>query len=279
MKQIALDEKWPDSWKYSYAYDLMELHGDVSHRGYAYAYDARRRNTLDLVRQVAPSGGRILDVAGAQGNFSLALAELGYDVTWNDLREDLVGYVKLKYERGNIRYAPGDVFGLGFRAEFDVVLITEIIEHVAHPDRFLVQITQFVKPGGHIVMTTPNGKYFRNNLPKFSECADPAVFESQQFQPNADGHIFLLHPNEIAKIAKEAQLSVEEIRLFTNSLTNGHMKMEALLKITPRGVIKAFENSTTKLPWAIRQRLSVGMAVLFARPPDLSAKSAERHAN
>lgn len=275
MMKIELDEKWPESWKYSYPYDRMELYGETTHRGYAYAYDARRRNTLDLVQRVASPGARILDVAAAQGNFSLALAELGYEVTWNDLREDLVGYVKLKHERGKIAYAPGDVFGLQFGAEFEVVLITEIIEHVAHPDRFLGQIAQFVKPGGHIVMTTPNGRYFRNPLPKFSECADPAIFESKQFQPNADGHIFLLHPDEIEPLAQQANLSVEEIRLFTNPLTNGHLKTEALLKITPRGLVNSFETATAKLPWGMRQRLSAGMAVLFARQPTATAKSRE----
>ena len=40
----------------------------------------------------------MLDLAAGQGNFSLALAERGYRVTWNDLRGDLEGYVRLKLD-------------------------------------------------------------------------------------------------------------------------------------------------------------------------------------
>src|SRR5439155_10644657 len=142
--------------------------GEIRNRGYAYAYARRRDETLALIQKVAQPPQSILDVAAAQGNFSLALAELGYSVTWNDIREELADYVRLKYERGSLEFAPGNAFELGFENRFDIVLITEIIEHVAHPDQFLRQVAQLVKPGGHIVMTTPNGGYFLNRLPRFS---------------------------------------------------------------------------------------------------------------
>src|SRR5262249_52414817 len=141
----------------------------------------------------------------------------------------------------------------------------EIIEHVAHPDAFLSQIAQYVKPGGYIVMTTPNGGYFRNRLPKFSECPDPSQYEAVQFQPNADGHIFLLHLDEIGPLAQKAGLAVVEIRLFINSLTNGHIKTGVLLKLLPRFSVEMIERLTSSLPMSLRNRLHTGMAVLCQR--------------
>ena len=91
LKRVDLDENWPASWKASYLYDLEEVYGRIKNRGYAYAYDRRRRATFSLVTEVLPPGARILDVAAAQGNFSIALAELGYEVTWNDMRAELAG--------------------------------------------------------------------------------------------------------------------------------------------------------------------------------------------
>jgi 2-polyprenyl-6-hydroxyphenyl methylase/3-demethylubiquinone-9 3-methyltransferase len=177
----------------------------------------------------------------------------------------LADYVKLKWEYGTIHFAPGDVFTLGFDSEFDVVLITEIIEHVAHPDEFLKKIAQIVKPGGYIVMTTPNGEYFRNPLPKFSDCTDSSQFEAVQFQPDADGHIFLLHLDEVENLAQQADLSVLETRLFTNPLTNCYLKLEALLNLLPRTWIDACETFTNHMPLTMRKKVHTSMAILFSR--------------
>jgi 2-polyprenyl-3-methyl-5-hydroxy-6-metoxy-1,4-benzoquinol methylase len=265
MKRIALDPTWPQSWKESHFYDQSEIYGEISHYGYAYAYENRRRETLQLLTEVLSPGARVLDVAAAQGNFSLALAELGFDVTWNDLRPELADYVRLKHERGQIEFAAGNAFELTFPALFDAVLITEVIEHVAHPDDFLAKAAALVKPGGYIVMTTPNGGYFKNPLPKFSECADPAVFESMQFKPNADGHIFLLHTDEIEPLAKRAGLTVDRIALFTNPLTAGHVKTETLLKVLPRRIVEIAERVSRSLPSALKKKALVQMAVRFRK--------------
>ena len=266
MKRIELQDNWLDSWKISYAYDQQEIYGEISNYGYAYAYENRRRETLQLLTEVLPLGARILDVAAAQGNFSLALAEMGYDVTWNDLREELMNYVWQKYERGQLQFAPGSAFDLYFPDFFDAILITEIIEHVAHPDEFLAKVAALVKPGGYIVMTTPNGAYFKNSLPKFSDCANPGVYEAAQFKPDAEGHIFLLHPDEICTLADRARLYVDERKLFTNPLTSGHMKTEKLLRLFPKRWIDMFETTTQRLPPALAEKALVQMAVRFRKP-------------
>nr|WP_299727830.1 methyltransferase domain-containing protein [Devosia sp.] len=140
------------------------------------------------------------------------------------------------------------------------------MEHVAHPDDFLAKIAALVMPGGSIVMTTPNGGYFKNRLPKFSNCVDPAVFESMQFKPNADGHIFLLHTDEIEPLARRAGLEVEKIVLFTSPLTAGHVKTEPLLKILPRPIVQVAETVSRSLPSTLKKKALVQMAVRFRKP-------------
>jgi 2-polyprenyl-3-methyl-5-hydroxy-6-metoxy-1,4-benzoquinol methylase len=265
MKKVLYQDTWKDSWKYSYPFDLLEIYGDLSCPEYTYAYANRRQQTLELVQKVAHPGAKVLDIAAAQGNFSLSLAEMGYDVTWNDLREELIDYVKLKWESGKIEYQPGNFFELNLDCQFDVVLATEVIEHVAHPDQFLVKIAQFLKPGGHIIVTTPNGEYFRNGLPKFSDCPDPSQYESLQFKPDADGHIFLLHLDEIRQLAGRAGLSVEESVLTTNSLTNGHIKLHYLLKIIPKFLVDLLENLTQHMPANIQRKIHTTTIVLLTR--------------
>jgi 2-polyprenyl-3-methyl-5-hydroxy-6-metoxy-1,4-benzoquinol methylase len=265
MKRIELQETWPESWKTTYPFDLAEIYGEGGTRGHAYAYQNRFRKTLELITEVLPKGARILDIAAAQGNFSLTLAELGYDVTWNDLRAEIAGYVQLKYEHGKIEFVPGNAFEIVFPSCFDGVLITEIIEHVAHPDDFLAKCSSLVRPGGYVFMTTPNGAYFKNKLPKFSECPDPSVYESIQFKPNADGHIFLLHPDEVEVLANRAGLRLDHFILFTNSLTNGHVKTEPLLKVLSKTMVDALEQLTDSLPGPVKEKLLVHMAARFVK--------------
>jgi len=62
------------------------------------------------------------------------------------------------------KFVTGNVFELSFPEVFDAVLITEVIEHVAHPDAFLKKVSALVRLGGCIVLTTPNGRYFRNRF-------------------------------------------------------------------------------------------------------------------
>lgn len=263
MKSVTFQDSWQKSWQDSYIYDQMEIYGDRTYPGYAYAYANRQKHILELIQKVAKPGAKILDVAAGQGNFTLTLAELGYEVTWNDLREELADYVKLKWEQGTVNYAPGNVFSLGFDSEFDVVLIAEIIEHVAHPDQFIQTVAQMVKPGGHIVMSTPNGEYFQNTLPKFSDCADPSQFETIQFKPNSDGHIFLLHLDEIDFIAAQAELSIVETRFFNNPITNGYLKSAILLKLMPKSWINSLENITKYLPLPWLKKINTSFVILL----------------
>ena len=261
MKRIASESHWPDSWRKSYDYDRQEIYGQISDRGYFYAYDNRRRHTIDLLTEVLPPTSRILDIGAAQGNFSLQLAEMGFEVTWNDLRGELADYVRLKHERGTLHFAVGNAFDLQFPEPFDAVLITEIIEHVAHPDNFLAKTAELLRPGGYIVMTTPNGGYFRNTLPRFSDCPDASVYEAVQFRPDADGHVFLLHTDEVHRFAEQSGLRVDKLKLFTNSLTNGHVKLNFALKLLPRSFVEHLEVLTERLPASITGRLMAQMAV------------------
>jgi 2-polyprenyl-6-hydroxyphenyl methylase/3-demethylubiquinone-9 3-methyltransferase len=262
MKRVPFDPSWQESIKISHHYDEAELWGSKSDLGYSYAYENRFKITIDLVTKAASPPAMILDLAAAQGNFTLHLAELGYRVVWNDLRAELADYVRQKYEFGHVEYMAGNIFDLPSElvGQFDVILATEIIEHVAHPDAFLQKLASLLKKDGTIVLTTPNGGYFRNRLPRFSQCPDPAVYEPVQFKPNSDGHIFLLHPEELTLLAGKAGLEVKELILCTNPLTNGHLKTQRFLRVLPKWIVDLNENLTRRLPLSVQHSLNLQIA-------------------
>jgi 2-polyprenyl-3-methyl-5-hydroxy-6-metoxy-1,4-benzoquinol methylase len=259
MKRVAFDPSWQESIKVSHHYDEVEIWGNKSNLGYTYAYENRFRVAIDLVTKAASPPAMVLDLAAAQGNFTLHLAELGYRVVWNDLRPELADYVRQKCEYGDVEYTAGNIFDLPPEeiGLFDVILATEVIEHVAHPDAFLQKLASLLKRNGTIVLTTPNGKHFRNRLPRFSECPDPSVYESVQFRPNSDGHIFLLHPDELLVLADKAGLVLKDLIFFTNPLTNGHLKSQPFLRVLPKWLVDLTENLTRRVPVSLQHYLNL----------------------
>ena len=52
--------------------------------------------------------------------------------------------------------------------QFDIVCCVEVIEHVQQDEVFVRQINRVLKPGGFLLITTPNGDYIRNEPPNFN---------------------------------------------------------------------------------------------------------------
>ena len=268
MLRPQYSEAWPESFRLSYSYDELELWGNRQDLGYTYQYRNRREWALHAIEELVPAGGTILDVAAASGNFSLPLAEMGYRVTWNDLRGELSEFVKLKYESGSVEFAAGNIFELAesWADRFDAVVAFEVIEHMAHPDHFLAAMATLLKPGGVLFVTTPNGRYFRSHLPRFSDCPDPSVYEAVQFKPNSDGHIFLLDAAEFTSLASNVGLKTERLELMTNPLTNGHIKLGHLLPYLPVPLVRGLETVTRKLPRVLLEAFHTQMVAALRRP-------------
>lgn len=53
-------------------------------------------------------------------------------------------------------------------AAFDGAVSVEVIEHVPDDEAFVRQIARVLKPGGWLVVTTPNGDYVRNEPPDYN---------------------------------------------------------------------------------------------------------------
>ncbi len=115
----------------------------------------------ELLMKHAPPGksphepGRttVLDIAAGSGALSRRLADSGYEVQSNEF--DLSSW-SLPHE---------NVWSIDLNAEipaeyatkqFDAVVAVEVIEHLENPLSFLRICQQFTRPGGTIILSTPN---------------------------------------------------------------------------------------------------------------------------
>ncbi len=109
-------------------------------------------------------GGRVLDVGAHWLHQTALLWSAGYTVTAVDLPATFeTEWVKEAARRMDVDLVPvsnlADPVELGSLADdsFDLMLFSEIIEHITfNPVRFWSEIYRIVRPGGRIVVTTPN---------------------------------------------------------------------------------------------------------------------------
>src|SRR5574342_319599 len=146
-----------------------------------------------LFARYVPTGTRVLDVGAGAGAFSQRLADAGYAVTALDVDPDKwlpkeIPFLKLNIDAG----IAGSVAG-----QFEAACCLEVIEHVENSWNLLREIYAVVKPGGRLILSTPNITSF------FSRLIFLRTGQFHQFGEVdlAYGHINPITPFEISVIA------------------------------------------------------------------------------
>jgi len=244
----------PDGWKFG------------SHYPPSYQAFGRLRALLAFHDALLLKPRRVLEVAAGGGGLAAALAHRGCQALINDLREGQMVEAIEEYTTGeSIRVVGGNMFDLtpDRIGKFDLVVACEVIEHVAHPPQLLSHLKSFLEPGGRMLLTTPNGSYFRNKLPTYSEVADFDELESLQFMPDADGHLFLLTPQELSDLALSAGLRVERLNAWGTPMLSGHFGLRRLGRVFSSEAAYNIELLTQRLPSAARERICVALSALL----------------
>lgn len=199
--------------------------------GYPPSYSAQGRyrflKTLSVAQSLQPTS--LLEVAAGGGFNAACLYEPGKRVVVNDMRiseEELRFYTTGQY----LEIAPGNFFELEPESlgHFDVVMACEVLEHVAHGDQLVNHLKKFLLPGGWLLLTTPNGAYFRSKLPTYSQITDFEALEAEQFQPDADGHLYLYTPRELQTLLEAAGFQDITVSLTITPWLSGHMGLRFL---------------------------------------------------
>ena len=191
-------------------------------------YLNRLDTVVDIVkRHFRPSHkSRIGEFGCAQGIIALTLAELGYRVDAFDINPEFIEYAKLKHENGWVDWHVGDVNRLNFpKNSLDAAILGEVIEHCAYPEELVENVLKLVKPGGILIITTPNANRIRTSLPHFSKFPDPTSrkkLEKWQFGPDSSNHLFLFSLPEIPLIIPSNAKIAEQGYLGGTILINRH---------------------------------------------------------
>lgn len=247
MKAPVQDPRWTEEIWRLWEHDTCEMWDPAK----APQVWCQYHNQLRLYRSFAPADRRlrVADVGCAQATLALLLAEDGHEVTAVDLRQHFLDYAATRYEKGEIRFLCGNVLEIEPPGRFDVVFCNQLVEHLVYPEELVERLATWLVPGGRLVMTTPNGSYFRCGLPSFASLGEPSRHEHRQFTADADGHFFAYRPKEFAALYSSSLFSAVELRFFETPWVSGHAKVRHIQPLLGERLSRILDRATLGVPW------------------------------
>lgn len=103
---------------------------------------------------------RVLDLGCGSGYGSSTIAEYAAQVEAVDVSEEAVAYASEHYPKDNLHFSTIDPDAkLPFKnEEFDTIISFQVIEHVPDHDHYLQEAFRVLKPGGTLLIITPDRK-------------------------------------------------------------------------------------------------------------------------
>jgi len=152
-------------------------------------------------------GRTVLEIGCGRGGFAASLCRRGALVTASDFSSAALELARKEFSGLAIQWMQADIQVLPFADRtFETVVSCETIEHVPSPSRAVEELARVLRPGGHLVLTTPNylgtmgayRGYLRLRGRPFTEAGQPI-------------NQFTMLPRTVLWL-KEAGLRVERIR-------------------------------------------------------------------
>ncbi len=140
--------------------------------------------------------GRLLDVGCGNGDFLAAMRDLGWSVSGIDFDREAVAVAR---EKLGLDVRVADLHAASFPDDsFDAVTLHHVLEHLEDPVGALRECARVLKPGGRLVVVTPNGQALGRRL-----------FQALWFPLDPPRHIHLFSVKTLVWVALTAGLALE----------------------------------------------------------------------
>jgi len=117
---------------------------------------------------VMVDGKSVLDIASGEGYGSHLLSQKADSVIGVDISEEAVEHANRKYAgKANLSYRIGSASAIPLDDNaVDIVTSFETLEHTTEHDAFLKEIKRVLKPGGVLIMSTPDTVLYKLREPE-----------------------------------------------------------------------------------------------------------------
>lgn len=208
--------------------------------------------------------GRLLDVGCGNGEFLIRARTLGWDV--GGIEPDPAAARMAREISGIPVLAPTLEEAALLPDSFDAITLSHVVEHLLDPVATLRECRRVLKPGGRLVLTTPN-----------IESLGHSTWKENWVGLDPPRHILLFSPSGLRRCVEQAGLQVVELRTLA--------RFASWMWVASRGIRRhghfPLQRLRNRGPWRWLESLSAmtaeSLAVLFsnageeillvARPP------------
>jgi SAM-dependent methyltransferase len=123
--------------------------------------ESRLKKCVRIMESLPP--GKLLDIGCSNGDWATYWAGRGWQCAGVDIDRE---HVEIARQRGiDARHCDLNRDPLPFADQsFDLIFAGEVIEHLVDTDGFLRELRRCVRPGGSVLITTPNLVSFENRV-------------------------------------------------------------------------------------------------------------------
>ena len=184
--------------------------------------NGRIDRAVDLIlNEDFPRSGTLLDVGGATGNLGYALRN-NFQTRWT---LDISKVCKEPAEAKGNKFLCCNVDTDGFcdwndngieSEEIDLIVALDFIEHIIDPMKFARECHRVLKPGGKVLINTPNIQFWRHLHSLVVEGKFPHT--SGDSDVYHGGHVAFYNVNDMVQIFSQAN-GFTDTRMHTRGLT------------------------------------------------------------
>ena len=153
-----------------------------------------RQYLAEIRRYDGAPAGHLLEIGCGDGDFLVEAEAAGFQVTGVEYAPAACAQARARLQRGSIICGELERAGVG-AAQFDLCVLSDVIEHVRDPLAFLREIHRVLKPGGAIFIATPSLASWSARLlhenwmefkPEHLTYFDPQTLETALFRTGYD---------------------------------------------------------------------------------------------
>ena len=162
-RELLKSVSWEAFWRhYNERVPTIEEELEIWGAYHQHRHEMRYDLVAAEVRKYLPAGGRVLDVGCGSALVADRIRDIdatyvGFDFGGHHIEYAAKKYADITDRKMRTVFARGDGQLLPFADQtVDVVVFSEVIEHLLQPELAVWEISRVLKPGGVLVMTTNN---------------------------------------------------------------------------------------------------------------------------